>query len=71
MDLALNNRQRLICQKTQKTKPNHQICKYLKNLFFLTSDKRMYDKFISPYTPFFTALELSLVQTLKNVTNFT
>ena len=24
MDLALNNLQRLICHKTQQTKPNHQ-----------------------------------------------
>ena len=28
MDLALNNPQRLICHKTQKTKPNHQLISF-------------------------------------------
>ena len=29
MDLALNNLQRLICHKTQQTKPTHNIITYL------------------------------------------
>ena len=39
MDLALNNLQRLICHKTQQTKPNlmnffmKKICSHVKNYF--------------------------------------
>ena len=35
MDLALNNRQRLICHKTQQTKPNQPTIGHIKviNLF--------------------------------------
>ena len=32
MDLALNNLQRLICHKTQQTKPNHRIYKVINDI---------------------------------------
>ena len=65
MDLALNNLQRLICHKTQQTKPNHQVSQTL--LVFLPNLNNAVVGMV-PTCPLIFIFSMSFFQTFPNCT---
>ena len=67
MDLALNNLQRLICHKTQRTKPNHKPLIYIQFKW----QTILFDPYIGPYqVPSLRATEALRVTALKEYSTF-